>query len=529
MRRKSSMQHDFARIPSGNVPRSSFNLGFTHKTSFKGGYLVPFHWDYRYPGDVDRCSVDAFIRMSSPLDYPLMDNATVTVHWFACALRNLWPNFRKFFGEQVDPGDSIDYTIPAVSSATTVNLTNGAGTGDFDDLADYLGLPHVTSCDLSEISALPFRCYNKVFNYWYRDQNLIDSVIENEDDGPDNGGTDYVMLRRGKRHDYFTSAAPSPQKHDAVSIPLVDGDKAWIHAGGTPGTNYLTAYSDDVSARRFMQEQGGGPLLGFHSTGNSSDDYALYADLSAASASTINELRNAFAIQQFLEREMRGGTRFGEQIWSHFQVEFQDAHYAPIFLGGGTAPLIVSPIANQSATTGNLGDLAAIASAGLSGAGYTYAYTEPSIVLGIICVDADLTYQQGLERKWSYSTRYDFYWPEFAGLGEQEVLNQEIYYQNSAADDQVFGYQERHAELRHGVNRISREFRSDNALSLDSWHLAEDFASLPTLNQDFIESDPPFERVMQVTTQDHFIADIRVNMTTARPMPLYGVPGLRRL
>lgn len=523
MPRKSSMQHDFARIPSGNVPRSSFNLSFTHKTTFDAGRLVPFHWDYRYPGDVDRCSVDAYLRMSSPLDYPLMDNATVTVHWFAIAIRNIWANFRKFFGEQENPGDSIDYSVPTMNTGSTVVVGS---------VADYLGLPLGMSTTNNSVSALPFRAYRSVYNYWYRDQNLIDSVTVPVDDGPDSGtesGAYTHPLRRGKRHDYFTSAAPSPQKHDAVSIPLVAGDKAWIHAGGTPGTNYLTAYSDDAAARRFMQEQGGGPLLGFHSTGNSSDDYALYADLSAASASTINELRNAFAIQQFLEREMRGGTRFAEQIWSHFQVEFQDAHYAPVYLGGGTAPVIVTPIANQSGSTGNLGDLSAIASAGLSGAGFTYAYTEPSILLGIICVDADLTYQQGIERKWSYDTRYDFYWPEFASLGEQEILNQEIFVSGTSTDADVFGYQERHAELRHGVNRISSEFRSDHTLSLDSWHLAEDFATLPTLNQDFIESDPPFDRVMQVTDAKHFIADIRVNLKTARPMPLYGVPGLRRL
>lgn len=512
---QSSMKRGFAKVEAARAPRSRFDLTETHKTTFDGGRLIPFYWNYFNPSEVVKCRTKAFIRMSSPLDTPVMDNYTLTVHWYKVAIRNLWTNFRKFFGEQTDPGDSIDYTVPTLTGSQTVQ------TGD---IGQYMGLRLGTAPNtITGISALPFRAYSFIYNHWYRDENLIDSVNQPTDDGPDSAVEahfDDEPFRRGKRFDLVTSALPWPQKGDAVSVPL--GTQADIYTQGVAGN--IVAIGDDANPGDSLRLNGLNPTQFVAGT---TENPNLYADLSNASAATINELRNAFAIQQFLERDARGGTRFPEQILSHFGTVFNEGSYAPVFVGGSSRPMTINPIPDQA---GTIGELSGIGTGVFDGASFTCSFDEPSILMGIACVDADLTYQHALERKFSYSTRYDFLWPEFVNIGEQAMLNKEVFMDTTGANnDDVWGYVPRYEEMRHGFNKITGKFSSDASTPIDSWHLAEEFASLPSLNQSFIESDPPFDRVMQITTEPHFLADFRTELYATRPLPMYGTPGLRRL
>lgn len=512
---RSAMRPEYGVTPGlAKRPRSRFNLSESLKTTFDANYLIPVYWDYLYPGEVRKATTRAYVRLSNPLQFPIMDNIYITFHWFDVSLRILWTNFRKFYGEQENPGDSIDYTIPRLG-AGAINMQSG---GVSRELFDYMGVPNVTSFELGDASALPFRAYNKIWNYYYRDQLIQNSVTESTDDGPDTNPaalTEYQLLTRGKRFDYFTNVTPAPQRGDSVMIggevesSLVVGNQPGIAlAGGT--FNQLDSDSTrvDISATASSQAN------------------SLYPN------TTINELRNAVAIQQFLERDNRHGTRFGEMIWSHWGAEFNDARYAPVYIAGGRAPIMVTPIMNAAANTtesADLGDLGGIGSGAFEGASFTYAATEPSILMCIANVHADQTYHQGISRKHSYTTRYDFMWPEFQGIGDQALLNKEIYYQNSSADDDVFGYSPRYEECRTGYNRLTAEFRPDHPLSLDVWHVAQDFGALPTLNDTFIKSSVPMGRVLQSTTNDHCIADIHFSMYSTKELSLTGVPGLARL
>jgi hypothetical protein len=370
------------------------------------------------------------------------------------------------------------------------------------------------------------RAYNLIWNEWFRDQNLQNSAGIFNGDGPDNSNQ-YVLLRRGKRHDYFTSCLPWPQKGTAVSIPLT---------GNAPvlGIGYTTVTHGNVTGVK----QSNNTTVAFPNSitdliGNASatDSYPnIYADLSAVSAATINSLRQAFQIQKMFERDARGGTRYTEIIRSHFGVTSPDARLQrPEYLGGGSTPINVNPIAQTAPTvTGQTpqGNLAAMGVVSAHNQGFTKSFTEHGVLLGLVSVRADLTYQSGLNRMFSRSTRFDFYWPALSHLGEQAVLNQEIYAQGTSADTQVFGYQERYAEYRYKPSQICGRFRSNDAAPLDYWHLAQKFTSLPVLNTTFIQDTPPISRVVAVTTEPQFLFDAYFKLRCARPMPVYGVPGL---
>jgi hypothetical protein len=518
--------HKFAMIPHADIPRASFDRQFTHKTTFDAGNLVPVYVDEVLPGDTFNLKMTAFARLATPIN-PIMDNMHLDTFFFFVPNRLIWNNWQKFMGEQVNPGDSISYVVPQ-----QVSPAGGYAVGS---LQDYMGLPTVGQVTAgSTVSHCAFftRAYNLIWNEWFRDENLQNSVTVDKGDGPDTV-TNYTLLRRGKRHDYFTSALPWPQKGGtAVTLPL--GSSAPIKANfdGTTPTYFSVLASNNTPVQPYavasVKIAGGGQILGTPNT-------PLYADLSQATSATINQLRQSFQIQKLLERDARGGTRYTEIVRSHFGVISPDARLQrPEYLGGGTAPIVINPIAQTSATgvTGSTtpqGDLSAVGTVVANQHGFTQSFTEHGVIIGLACVRADLTYQQGLSRMWSRSTRYDFYFPAFAMLGEQPVYNREIYVTGTATDSNVFGYQERWAEYRYKPSQISGLFKSTSAGTIDSWHLAQKFTSLPTLNSTFIQENPPVDRVVAVgaaANGQQFILDSFFACRTARPMPLYSVPGL---
>lgn len=486
---------------------------------------MPFYWNWLFPGDIVSGKYHCFVRATSPLEFPLFDNIHLAVHTHFVPLRILWDNARKFFGEQVDPGDSIDYTLPVMSESAYD--TNSVGTALYARLANYLEVPMRTAAqggiDGADVCAIPFRAYYSIWNNEYRDENQNDSVTVSTGDGPDSFAS-YSTRPRNKRFDYFTSLLSAPQKGEAVpatagvATPADEFDNVGIYSDGQSDNRFLAANST------YAQVSDSG--------GTTADSFQMYAQL------FITDLRQAAAIQQFLERDNRYGTRFDEVIFAHYGVEFNEPRWRSVYLGGGSGNINTTPVASTTTSADGgvsdnreLGDLSAIASGSLDGAGFTYAVDEPGILMSIATIGADLTYHQGVPRKHLLRTRYDMLFEEFQGIGDRAVLTKEIYYQNNATDDVVLGYTPRYEEFRTDVNKCMGYFdpnHYDGPLSV--MHLAEDFGSAPVLGDAFLtQRNIPWSRMLRTTNEHHFMGDFVADIKVARQLTTSGTPGMTRL
>ena len=515
------MIHRFSNVPEANIQRSRINRSFTYKTTCSEGYLIPFYNDIMYPGDTFIGRATIFGRMATPV-FPIMDNLFVDTFYFGVPWRLVWDKFQEFMGEVNRSGEITTYEIPH-RTVTTAYEANS--------LEDYFGLP--TKVTGYSHSILPLRAYALIYNDWFRSDYLQDPIgIEFGDyneDSTHNYDDKYVLMRRGKRFDYYTSCLPFPQAGPGVEISLSGDAPIMAQYTQAPSGARVSCYTarDGASSTVFNAITFGEPGVTGYLTGP-----GVYADLSNLSAITINTLREAFAMQHFLERLTVGGNRYTEIVYSMFGVKSPDARLQrPEFLGHGQARININPVEQtaQSSETSPQGNLAAYAVFRNEHHAFSYSATEHMIIIGLLSIRADLTYQQPLWKQWSYKTREELYWPQFSHLGEQAVYTREIDCRGTESDSTVFGYQERYGECRYYPSLITGLFKSNTDSGLDRWHLSQDFETAPVLNSDFIVDNPPVSRIVAVPSEPHFYIDIYMDLQCIRPMPIYSTPGLTRM
>lgn len=524
--------NQFNNIAPAPIPRSMFKRDFTRRSTFNQDYLVPIFVDEILPGDDVNVKMTAFARMSTPIK-PLMDNLYMETFWFFIPNRLVWDNWEKFQGEQVNPGDSVAYTIPKLNRTVAPLSTTGFA---IQSIYDYLGLPTLVT-NIDNISSLFNRAYDLIWNDWFRDENLQNSISVPTNDGPDNPAN-FTLRKRNKRKDYFTSCLPWPQKGDAVTIGIGGSAPVTIDKGSVGSPVNLTNQNLKLAFTSGFPSGGGTVTIGSQYSGFDSTGTTVTlsgtANLSSATAITINALRQAALYQQILELDARGGTRYVESIYSRFGVISPDFRLQrPELIGQGSTRINIYAVPQTAPTAAGStpqGNLAAFGTAVVSGDhGCRYSATEHGMILGLVNVRADLTYQQGLPKMFTRRTRLDYYEPLLNGLGEQAVLKQEIMATGTATDSEAFGYQERFAEYRFKNSEITGKFRGTDPAPLDVWHLAQEFGAVPALNSSFIEENIPMSRVLAVNTEPSFLFDANFNYTHVRPMPVRSNPGITRL
>lgn len=526
----------FARVEGPRVPRSVFNRSSGRKQTFDAGVLVPFFCDEVLPGDTFRGRATILARLNTPIR-PFMDNLYLDWFWFFVPNRLVWDNWEKFMGDQDDPANpDYSFTVPKLEPGS---IASGS-------LADYLGLPHINGN--AQPTAFPFRGYNLIWNEWFRDQNHAAKAVIPTGDGPDPWGAQNTVLKRTfKRHDYFTSALPWAQKGPQVGIGI--GGQAPILGtlddnSGSKGNQPTFDTTGEALGLPMSRAPGNSVELAgasgayadvlWNSPNLTFDGSSVYADLSAATAYSINQLRQAATLQQLYERDARGGTRYTEILRNHFGVQPADARLnRPELIGMGTQVIAISTVeqTSESSQSSPLGYQAAYGISVNRHKGWTKSFPEHGYVFGLLRVRADQTYQYGADRHWCRQTKEEYFWPTLAHMGEQVIQKGELWTDGSDEDRNPWGFQERYAEYRYKQSSLAGQLNERSVLDLDEWHLAEEHATRPELNQTFLEENPPLDRVLAIKsdTEPPFTADIWIDLKCIRPIPVYGTPGISRL
>lgn len=556
MRMNRNSDGRFATVPRVNIQRARFKRDFKCPTTINEGDLVPIYVDEVLPGDTISLRLNGLIRMSTPL-YPVMDTCYLDTYAFFVPNRLLWKHWENLMGQNDNTfwEQTTEYSVPMVDAPT-----NGWNVGT---IADYMGIP--VGVKGIKVNAMPFRAYAKIWNEWFRDENLQQPVTCSDDDAyqsgsnssgdptdPERGG---LPLKVAKYHDYFTSCLPEPQKGDASTLPVSLAQDAPVFTASTPtvtgkqnalmwrlGTNgNKISSSKDGNGLSIDNTDNYGTYVGSNYSGEQGGESNkiypanLYAAVDVKSAITINDLRNAIAIQHILEADARGGTRYTEILSHEFGVNSPDARLQRSeYLGGGRIPININQVIQSSGTTSTSpqGNTAAYSLTTTQSKMCSYSATEHGYIMVLAAIRVEHSYQQGLARMWSRKNRLDFYHPMLANLGEMAVLNKEIFAQGTTKDDEVFGYQEPWADYRYHPNMITGEMRSKYAQTLDAWHYGDYYETLPTLSDEWIrEPKNLVDRTLAVQSQNahQFICDFYFNQTWTRPMPIYGVPGLSKI